>query len=40
MRVTPEEHAALQVEADRLGVSMAEVLRRGVAHLLPSNEMR
>jgi Mobilization protein NikA len=38
MRVTPAEHAALDAEASRLGVSMAELLRRGVAHLLPVSE--
>jgi len=37
MRVTPEERAALDVEATRLGVTMAELLRRHVAHLFVAN---
>jgi hypothetical protein len=36
--LSPEEYRAAKLEAKRLGISLAELLRRSLRNLLPVNE--
>ena len=38
--LTEEEYAAAKGEARRLGISLAELLRRSLRHMLPADEQR
>ena len=38
--LSKEEYEAAKAEASRLGVSLAELLRRSVRHLLPADETK
>ena len=38
--LSEEEYRAAKAEAARLGVSLAELLRRSVRHMLPADETR
>lgn len=38
--LTEEEYAAAKREARRLGISLAELLRRSLRHMLPVDEQR
>lgn len=38
--LTEEEYAAAKREARRLGISLAELLRRSLRHMLPADEAR
>ena len=38
--LSKEEYEAAKAEASRLGISLAELLRRSVRHLLPADETK
>lgn len=38
--MSKEEYAAAKAEAARLGISLAELLRRSLRHILPADERR
>ena len=38
--LTSEEYVAAKREARRLGISLAELLRRSLRHMLPADEQR
>jgi hypothetical protein len=38
--LSEEEYKAAKAEASRLGISLAELLRRSVRHLLPADETK
>lgn len=38
--LTEDEYSAAKLEAERLGISLAELLRRSLRHLLPVDESK
>ena len=38
--LTKEEYEAAKAESARLGISLAELLRRSIRHMLPSDQAR
>jgi hypothetical protein len=38
--LSPEEYGAAKAEAARLGISLAELLRRSLRHMLPADETK